>query len=115
MQAVDLEDSYFLVDTDKNLLLHSPNDGRLELVESDRTGIEMILRRDDEPEHTYGIDKKVSDAKGQPLDLSSSGISSGYEGKQDITINFKDDGYTNPVRIDLFAYPNYINGDVKIE
>ncbi|WP_033541377.1 DUF4179 domain-containing protein [Planococcus sp. CAU13] len=115
MQAVDIEDSYFLVDTDKNLLLHSPKDGRLELIKANRTGIEMILRRDDAPDHTYSLDKNVTDADGEPLDLTSSGISSGYEGKQDISISFKDNGYANPVRVDLFAYPNYINGDVKIE
>lgn len=115
MQAVDNEDSYFLVDTDKNLLLHRPKDGRLELIDSNRSGIEMILHREDERDHTYGIDKKVTDANGKSLDLSSSGISSGYEGKQDISIAINDKGYVNPVRVDLFAYPNYINGDVKIE
>ncbi|TAA72366.1 DUF4179 domain-containing protein [Planococcus salinarum] len=115
MQAVDIEDSYFLVDTDKNLLLHSPKDGQLELIESNRSGIEMILKRKDQPDHTYGIDKKITDADGELLDIQSSGISSGYEGKQDISIDINDNGYTNPVRVDLFAYPNYINGDVKIE
>lgn len=115
MQAVDIEDSYFLVDTDKNLLVHSPKDGRLELIDSSRTGIEMVLKREDQPDHTYGIDKKISDADGELLDIQSSGISSGYEGKQDISIDINDNGYTNPVRVDLFAYPNYINGDVKIE
>lgn len=115
MQAVDIEDSYFLVDTDKNLLLHSPKDGRLELIDSNRTGFEMILRKDDEPERTYGIDKSITDANGEPMDMQSSGVSSGYEGKQDIFISFDDNGYINPVRVDLAAYPNYINGDVKIE
>lgn len=115
MQAVDIEDSYFLVDTDKNILLHSPKDGRLELIKSSRTGFEMILNRDDEPDHTYGIDLKVTDANGETMDMQSSGISSGYEGKQDISIGFDDNGYANPVRVDLAAYPNYINGDIKIE
>ncbi|HSI66063.1 MAG TPA: DUF4179 domain-containing protein [Planococcus sp. (in: firmicutes)] len=115
MQAVDLEDSYFLVDTDKNLLVHRPKDGRLELIDSNRNGIEMTLRKDDETEQTYGIDKSITDANGESLDMRNSGISSGYEGKQDISINFDDNGYANPVRVDLFAYPNYINGDVKIE
>lgn len=115
MQAVDIEDSYFLVDTDKNLLVHSPKDGKLELIDSNRTGFEMILKRDDHSEYTYGIDKKITDTNGKAMEIQNSGITSIYEGKQDINIGFNDNGYTNPVRVDLAAYPNYINGDVKIE
>lgn len=115
MQAVDIEDSYLLVDTDKNLLVHSPKDGRLELIKSSRTGFDMILTRDEDPDHTYGLDLRVTDANGQDMEMQYSGISSGYEGKQEISIGFDDNGYTNPVRVDLAAYPNYINGDVKIE
>lgn len=115
MQAVDIEDSYFLVDTDKNLLVHSPRDERLELVKSSRTEIEMTLKIDASPDRTYSIDSKVTDANGELLELRSSGNTSGYEGKQDLSISIKDNGYANPIRVDLFAYPNYISGDVKIE
>lgn len=115
MQAVDIEDSYFLVDTDKDLLLHSPKDDRLKLIKSSRTGFEMTLKIDYDPDHTYGVNGKIADANGELLDLRHSGISSGYEGEQTIDIAFDDNGYANPVRVDLAAYPNYINGDVKIE
>ncbi|TWT25279.1 DUF4179 domain-containing protein [Planomicrobium sp. CPCC 101110] len=115
MQAVDLEDAYFLVDTDKELLLHSPKDGRLELTKASRTGFEVDLKMDQEQEFPYGIDKKVTDANGTLLDLRHSGMSSPYEGRQMIEIAIKDNGYANPVKVELFAYPNYINGDVKVE
>ncbi|HSI65989.1 MAG TPA: DUF4179 domain-containing protein [Planococcus sp. (in: firmicutes)] len=115
MQAVDIEDSYFIVDTDKDLLLHSPKDDRMELVHSSRTGFEMTLKIDYDPDHTYGINGKITDANGELLDMRHSGISSGYEGKQTIDIAFDDNGYANPVKVELAAYPNYINGDVKIE
>lgn len=113
MQAVDREDAYFLVDTDKNFLVHSPKDGRLELVKSSRTGFEINMKMDQE--FPYGIDKKVTDASGAPLELQHSGISSIHEGVQTIDIGLKDNGYTNPVKVELFAYPNYINGEVKVE
>ncbi|PSL41524.1 uncharacterized protein DUF4179 [Planomicrobium soli] len=116
MQAVDLEDSYFLVDTDKDLLVHSPKDGKLQLTKSSRTGFEMTLKLDQEQDPTYGIDKKVSDANGVLMDLRHSGISDGYDGGvQTIDIGFEDNGYLNPVKVELFSYPNYIDGDVKIE
>ncbi|MFD1031622.1 DUF4179 domain-containing protein [Metaplanococcus flavidus] len=115
MQAVDIEDSYFLVDTDKNLLLHSPKDGRLELIQSSRTGFEMTLKIDSEDGFPYGLDRKISDTNGEPMVMQYSGLSSPQEGVQSISIGFEGNGYANPVRVDLFAYPNYINGDVKIE
>lgn len=115
MQAVDLEDSYLLVDTDKKTLLHAPKDGRLELTKATRTEIEMTMKMEQKQEHNYGIDKKITDANGELLDMRHSGGTSVYEGKQDFNIGFNDNGYINPVRVELFSYPNYINGDVKIE
>ncbi|RLQ89800.1 DUF4179 domain-containing protein [Planomicrobium sp. Y74] len=115
MQAVDVEDSYFLVDTDKNVLVHSPKDGRLELIDSSRTGFQMNLKMKTDQELHYGIDRKISDANGEPMDTQHTGISTPHDGVQSIDFGFTDNGYTNPVRVDLFAYPNYINGDVKIE
>ncbi|RAZ81437.1 DUF4179 domain-containing protein [Planococcus halotolerans] len=115
MQAVDIEDSYFLVDTDKNVLSHSPQDGRLELIDSSRTGFQMNLKMETDQELHYGIDRRISDANGEPMDTQHTGISTPHDGVQSIDFGFTDNGYVNPVRIDLAAYPNYINGDVKIE
>lgn len=115
MQAVDVEDAYFLLDTDQKALLHRPKDGRLELVKASRTGFEMTMKIDQQQGHPYGIDKKITDADGTLLNLQHSGISDPYEGVQIIDIAFEDNGYSNPVKVELFAYPNYINGEVKIE
>ncbi|WP_422124583.1 DUF4179 domain-containing protein [Planococcus sp. X10-3] len=115
MQAVDFDDSYFLVDTDKDLLLHSPKDNRLELIQSKRTGFEVTLKIDSEDGFPYGLDRKISDANGEQMGMQHSGLSTPHDGVQSINIGFDDNGYANPVRVDLFAYPNYINGDVKIE
>lgn len=30
-------------------------------------------------------------------------------------LNFDQTDYVNPLRVELFAYPNYLEGDVKIE
>lgn len=115
IQAVDREDAYFIVDTDQKLLIHKPKDNRLALTKADRTGFEMTLKMDPEKEHTYGIDQQITDANGSLLELSHSGISTGYEGLQTIDIGFEDNGYANPVKVELFAYPNYIHGDVEVE
>lgn len=115
MQAVDIEDSYFMVDTNKDLLLHSPKDGRLELVNSSRTAFEMTLKIDTENGFPYGLDKEISDANGESMNIRQSGMSTPHDGIQSINIVFEDNGYANPVKVELFAYPNYINGDVKIE
>jgi hypothetical protein len=115
IQAVDLDDAYFLVDTDKKALLHRPKDGRLDLVKASRTGFELNMKIDQQQEHPYGIDKKITDADGALMNLQHSGISDSHEGVKTIDIAFEDNGYSNPVKVELFAYPNYINGDVKIE
>ncbi|MDJ0331556.1 DUF4179 domain-containing protein [Planococcus sp. S3-L1] len=115
MQAVDQEDAYLIVDTEKNFLLHSPKDGRLTLTKSSRTEVEMTLKVDADKEHAYGIDYQVKDANDELLDLSSSSMSTSYKNGQNFAIGIVDNGYINPIKIDLFSYPNYINGDVKIE
>ncbi|ANU26238.1 DUF4179 domain-containing protein [Planococcus versutus] len=115
IQAVDKEDAYFLVDTDQNLLVHSPKDGKLALTKSSRTGFEMTLKLDSENEHTYGIDRNITDTTGAPIEMRYSGISSGYEDRQIIDIGIEDTGYLNPVKVELFSYPNYINSNLKIE
>ena len=115
LQAVDLEDSYFTVDTDQNLLLHSPKDNRLTLTKSNRSGFELTLKMDPGEEFPYGIDQQITDANGELIDTRYSGISGSYEGRKVIDIGIEDNGYLNPIKVNFFAYPNYIEGDVKIE
>lgn len=115
LQAVDLEDSYFTVDTDQNLLLHSPKDNRLTLTKSNRSGFELTLKMDPGEELPYGIDQKITDANGELIDTRYSGVSGAYEGRKIIDIGIEDNGYLNPIKVSFFAYPNYIQGDVKIE
>jgi len=115
IQAVDQEDSYFIVDTDQHILLHSPKDGRLALTDSNRSGFKMTLKMDLDEELPYGIDRQITDANGELIDTRYSGISDVYEGKKFMDIGIEDNGYINPLKVDLFAYPNYLKGTVKIE
>ena len=32
-----------------------------------------------------------------------------------LSVTFETTSYTNPIRLELFAYPTYIEGDVNIE
>lgn len=115
IQAVDQEDSYFMIDTDQNLLLHSPKDNRLTLTKSNRSGFELTLKMEEGEELPYGIDQQITDANGDPIDTRYSGISGAYEGRKMIDIGIEDNGYTNPLKVNLFAYPNYLDETVKVK
>ncbi len=115
MQAVDQEDAYLVIDTEKGTLINSPKDGNLEMVSSNRSGFEMDFSNPLEEEFSYDMGAQLVDAAGKVLDVPSMAVVYKEDNVQGITVNIKDDGYINPVKMDLFAYPNYINGDVKIE
>ena len=115
MQAVDKEDAYLVIDTAKGLLINSPEEGHLELISSSREGFELMLKTPLEEEFNFGLGAGLIDAIGRKVDVASEGMGFKENNMRSWTVDINDNGYINPVKMELFAYPNYINGDVEIE
>ncbi|WP_084243550.1 DUF4179 domain-containing protein [Planomicrobium okeanokoites] len=115
MQAVDKENAFLVIDTEIGSLINTPKDDNLEMVHSSRDGFELTLKTPLEEEFNYGLGAGLTDANGKKVDVASEGMGFKEDNIRSWTVDINDDGYINPVKMELFAYPNYINGDVKIE
>lgn len=113
VQAIRQEDAVAVVDTETGEWQNRP-DNQIRLVTSDRHHVEFEMDAEDENGFPYGLFRDVTDADGKQVDLSSEGMST-YEGKSHWDITFEHSNYTNPLKLEWFAYPQYLEGDVRIE
>ena len=115
IQAVEKENASLVIDTEKGLLNNTPKDDNLELISSSREGFELTLKTPLDEEFNASLGAGLVDANGKKVEVVSEGMGFKEDNIRSWTIDINDDGYINPVKMELFAYPNYINGDVKIE
>jgi len=118
LQALDKDEALVIIDTEKNLLLNSPKDGRLHLGDSSKSHADFfltgVINEDEELNST--LVTSVKDATGKVIRTPSTGMyydSDKMESHWEIS--FETTNYKNPLHLELFAYPNYIKGDVKVE
>ncbi|MCM3758577.1 DUF4179 domain-containing protein [Sporosarcina aquimarina] len=110
-QAVKQEQAFLEVNTDTKELLSYPDGPQLQLVDASRNGIELLLSVKDFHHDPFTT---AIDAKGKEIAISSFSL----YGEGDATHwgpTFETTSYTNPIRLELHAYPTYIEGDVKVE
>lgn len=113
LQAIDQEDAYVIVDTEKGQLLHSPKDGKLQLVDAMKQSINFSIEKANNGHH-YSLFSSVKDAEGREVHTPSSSMTSD-ENTIKHWLQFDTNDYTNPLQLEITAYPNYIEGDIKIE
>ncbi|WKA56141.1 DUF4179 domain-containing protein [Planococcus shixiaomingii] len=114
IQALDKEEAFLEVDTEKNKLIRAPNDGRLTLGTSEKSRVEFFLADIPEDEQNHELILSILDAEGKSIEISSA-LTEVSENQKRWDIGFGTSSYTNPLRLELVAYPNYIEGDVKIK
>jgi len=114
LQALDKSEAVVILDTEKNLLLNSPEDGRLQLGESSKSQAEIFLTDVEDDSHMYNLFTTVTDANGIVIDTPSTSMYT-YEGEMHNTVDFGTTNYKNPLKLEIFAYPNTIEGDVRVE
>ncbi|WP_025785442.1 DUF4179 domain-containing protein [Sporosarcina sp. D27] len=110
-QAVKQEQAFLEVNTDTKELLSYPDGPQLQLVDASRNGIDLLLTVKDFHHDPFTT---AIDAKGKEITISSFSL----YGEGDATHwgpAFETTSYTNPIRLELHAYPTYIEGDVKVE
>lgn len=114
VQALPNDEAYIVFDTEKNELISGPKDGRFTMENATKKEATFVLTGTQDEEHHYGLEKSITDAEGKEL-YPSSGSTSPRENETVQTIEFETTDYTNPLRLELFAYPNRIEGDVKVK
>lgn len=110
-QAIKQDQAFVEVNTNTKELLAFPDGPQLQLVDANRKGIELLFSVKD---FHYDPFTTAIDARGKEISISSF---STY-GEEDAThwgLTFETTSYTNPIRLELHAYPTYIEGDVKVE
>lgn len=110
-QAIKQEQAFLEVNTDTKELLAFPDGPQIQLVDANRNGIELLFSVKDFHHDPFTT---AIDARGKEISISSF---STY-GEGDATHwdpAFETTSYTNPIRLELNAYPTYIEGEVKVE
>ena len=112
LMAIDKEDAVVIVDTEANMLVKSPKDGKLKLGETSKAQAEFFMVSDSED--MYTIFDEAVDATGKELSIPSTEFYN-HENKKYWNMFFENSEYENPLQMKLTFYPNYIEGDVKLK
>ncbi|MFJ7970006.1 DUF4179 domain-containing protein [Psychrobacillus sp. NPDC096389] len=113
VQALPKAESYLLIDLDKKEVLSEPTDGKLEVMNINDQSVEVKVQRIRE-NHMYTLFGDVVDAKGERIDTPSESMH-GDEQYNYSTISLDSKDIVNPIKLNLYAYPNYLDGSVSIQ
>ena len=116
LQALNKDEATVIIDSEKNILLNSPSDGRLKLAESNKSHVDLFLTQAEEDEHFSFTTYKIVDANGKLIRSPSSSMQ--YDsGKMEshFVFDLETTEYKNPIHLEIDNYPTYIDGNVKIE
>ena len=113
MQALPKDESYLLVDFQKQAILKQPAAGKIEVTEVTGNSIEARVLKGNE-ESISELFFTAENAGGEKVE--SNGSSGWRDGEyQYSAIYFTENQCENPVKVYFSFYPNYINGDISIE
>lgn len=113
VMALDKDDVNIVLDTDNEKIIKQPADNRFSHLKVNGKYLELELRADE----TYYSSPlmRFTDSLGKELSVTSSMFSRPAPNKIILTPELEDIEYESPITVELSAYPNYIQGDVKIE
>lgn len=114
VQALPQEEVITKIHTETGEWLNQPADQKIQIVESNKLHTEFIMPSGKDNSFSHQFLGVLSDADGKEVENPSTSMYTDEEGKHwDTTYSPTD--YKNPLTIELFAYPNYLQGDIKIE
>ena len=113
IQALPKEESFLLVDVETKKVLKQPSVGKIEVSKITQNNIEIRMPAGKE-EFNFFLFSSVENENGESIETT------GQSAWRDTEYNYYGISFTpaqfaKPLRIDFFAYPNYINGDIDIE
>lgn len=114
VQALNVEEAFAEVNTETGEWLNQPKDQKIQLLQSNKHHAEFIMKNTGEEEFPFFFIGSAIDANGEEVETPTTG-KYGDEEATHWDLNFDRTDYANPLRLELFAYPNYLEGDIKIE
>ncbi|MGE8207487.1 DUF4179 domain-containing protein [Heyndrickxia sp. NPDC080065] len=112
IQAIDKDESYVLVDTEKQQILKQPKGNILSILEL--SGSNLIFTLNTKKKFNYDIFGLINDAKGNKFYSERSFIEDLDENKKKFGLGLPSKNYTNPLKIELNYYPSWIEGNIKL-
>lgn len=112
MQALPKDESYLLVDLQKQEVIMQPSDGKIEVTKMTQNTIEARFPLAEE--FGYFLFFTAENGDGQKVESNSSS-SWRDEEYQYSSINFTKNYNESLLKVYFQAYPNYINGDISVE
>ncbi|WP_303968915.1 DUF4179 domain-containing protein [Sporosarcina ureae] len=114
VQALRAEDAFAEVNTETSEWINQPEDQKIRLLESNKHHAEFIMDNTGEEEFPFFFIGSAVDANGKEVETPSTGKYGDGEATH-WDLNFDRTDYVNPLKLELFAYPNYLEGDIKLE
>ncbi|WP_248513964.1 DUF4179 domain-containing protein [Sporosarcina sp. NCCP-2222] len=114
LMAMDREDAFIIIDTDKKEIIRQPKDKRFRNMTVHRGGYVEFELRGEEGYH-HDPFSTIIDAQGKELRMMSGYFSRKEEDRISIGFDLPDEAYTNPLKLPLAGYPSYITGNVSVE
>ena len=113
LMAMNKNEAFLLIDTEKEMILQQPKDRRFSNLTVNGKLINMDLRS------VKGFSRHpfytIIDATGKEIDMLSGRFSPESEQKTRVGTELPDEPFVNPIKISLSGYPQWIEGDVKIQ
>lgn len=113
LQAVDKDEDYILVDTEKQQILKQPKGNYLTDFKKEGTDLKFTLNT--KKEFHYSLVESIFDANGKEVQTSAASNENHDGGKQIVGITISSENYINPLKLKLAFYLVYIRGDAKIK
>ncbi|MFD1927516.1 DUF4179 domain-containing protein [Sporosarcina siberiensis] len=113
LQAMDKDEAYILIDTEKEVILEQPADQRYSIQDIKKGYLEFLLKSE-EGYHTSPFNSFI-DAEGKEVSFTSGSFSSNGDDTAVIGMDFPKGPFVNPVKLPLHGYPQWIEGNVKVK
>ncbi|PIC79737.1 hypothetical protein CSV75_11120 [Sporosarcina sp. P18a] len=114
VQALKAEEAVAEINTETAQWLNQPEDHRIQLLKSDKEHAAFIMPDIKGQDFSFFFVGAITDLEGREVKTPSTEKYDDGEATH-WRVNFDRTDYTNPLRLELFAYPNYLEGDIKIE
>ena len=114
IQALEKDEAYLLVDVYKQEVLKQPSVGGFEVMTVNADNVEVRFPKEADDVFGYFLLSGIENADGEDVNYQEQTMwqVDGYEYN---SISLQGDNLKGPLKINFFAYPNYINGEVSVE
>ena len=113
LQAMDKNEAYVVIDTDKGIILEQPTDQRFTVKKTTRSLIELYLQGEKEFHHDPF--NSFFDTEGKEIRSMGGGFSRDSDERIELSVRLPDEPYVNPIKLPLYGYPQWIEGKAEIK